>query len=113
VLLNGCPGNKIHHRKGLRQGDLLSPMLFILVMDVLCLIFSKAEEAGLLQQLSNRKKLHRISIYADDVALFLLPTQNDISTTLISLTFLGTPLVSATMYRNPISTLSDVRSRSS
>jgi hypothetical protein len=55
---------------------------------VLCLLFSKAEENGLLQQLSNRKKLHRISIYADDVALFLLPTQNGISTTLDILFFL-------------------------
>ena len=89
VLLNGCPGNKIQHRRGLRQGDPLSPMLFILVMDVLCLLFAKAEETGLLQQLSNRKKLHRISIYADDVALFLLPTQNDISTTLDILNIFG------------------------
>jgi hypothetical protein len=45
-------------------------MLFILVMDVLGLLFSRAEEAGLLQQLSTRCKLHRISMYADDVALF-------------------------------------------
>jgi hypothetical protein len=82
VLLNGCPGNRIQNRRGLRQGNPLSPMLFILVMDVLGLLFSKAEEAGLLQLLSNRKKLHRISIYVDDVALFLHPTQEDISISL-------------------------------
>jgi hypothetical protein len=72
--------------RGLRQEEPLSPMLFIVVMDVLGLLFSKAEEAGLLQQLSNRKKLH---IYADDVALFLHPTQNDISTTLDILNIFG------------------------
>jgi hypothetical protein len=82
VLLNGCPGSKIYHRRGLRQGDLLSPMLFILVINILGLLFSKAEEAGLLQQLSNRKKLHKISIYANDVALLLHPSQSDISITL-------------------------------
>jgi hypothetical protein len=89
VMLNGSPGEHIAHRRGLRQGDPLSPMLFILVMDVLGLLFSKAEEAGLLQQLSRRKKLHRISIYADDVAMFLHPTAEETSITLDILQLFG------------------------
>jgi hypothetical protein len=58
-------------------------------MDVLGLLFSRAEEAGLLQQLCLRKKLQRISIYADDVALFLHPTHSDISITLDILELVG------------------------
>lgn len=45
----------IKHQRGLCQGDPLSPMLFILVMDVLGVLFTKAEEVGLLQQLSVKK----------------------------------------------------------
>ena len=46
VLLNGEPGEIISHQRGLRQGDLLSPMLFILVMDVLNSLFIQAESEG-------------------------------------------------------------------
>ena len=79
VLLNGIPGEHIPHRRGLRQGDPLSPMLFILVMDVLGQMISKAANEGLLQPLSTRLLQHRISLYTDDVVLFLRPEANDIA----------------------------------
>lgn len=64
-------------------------MLFILVMDVLNWMVTRASEAGLLQPLSRRPIQHRISLYADDVALFLRPVASDISLTLRLLQLFG------------------------
>jgi len=89
VLLNGSPGEKIHHQRGLRQGDPLSPMLFILVMDVLCHLVKKAADEQLLQPLARRALQHRISLYADDVVLFLRPSASDIEITLDILQLFG------------------------
>jgi hypothetical protein len=49
VMLNGSPGSRICHGRGLHQGDPLSPMLFLLIMKVLNAIFCKADEWALLQ----------------------------------------------------------------
>lgn len=74
VLLNGQPGDMIEHRCGLRQGDPLSPMLFILVMDVLNRLFAKASADGLLQPIGHPTIRYQCSMYADDVILFASPT---------------------------------------
>ena len=89
ILLNGSPGDRIAHRRGLRQGDPISPMLFILIMDVLCHLIKKASEEELLQPLARRALQHRISVYADDVVIFLRPTTSDISITLDILQLFG------------------------
>jgi len=89
VLLNGIPGEVILHWRGLRQIDPLSPMLFILVMDVLGHMVSLAARDGLLQLLSSRSLQHRISLYADDVVLFLRPKINDIEITMDILDLFG------------------------
>jgi len=76
IMLNGELGHSISHQRGLRQGDPLSPMLFILVMDVLNNLFLKAEAEGLLSPLLSTGQ--RLSLYADDVALFIRPTEEDL-----------------------------------
>jgi hypothetical protein len=73
VLVNGEPGDLICHQQGLRQGDPLSPMLFIIVMDVLNSLITKALEQGLLQPLLRRGNGQRVSLYTDDVVLFMQP----------------------------------------
>ena len=79
VLVNGEPGDIIHHRRGLRQGDPLSPMLFIIVMDVLNSLILKAQDLGLLQPLLRRGRGQHISLYADDVVLFLKPEIDELN----------------------------------
>jgi hypothetical protein len=79
----------ISHKRGLRQGDPLSPLLFILVMDVLNVLVVKAEEHGLLQPISSYSIHHRISLYADDVALFLKPEPSDLNIDVMILDLFG------------------------
>jgi hypothetical protein len=78
VLLNGSPENHIRHRRGLRQGEPLSPMLFVLAMDVLSSLFRAAKCRGLLHSLEGAGVRNRLSIYADDVVLFVKPIEDDL-----------------------------------
>lgn len=77
VLLNGCPGRPIAHLRGVRQGDPLSPLLFIVAMDVLDKIFRRAAEEGILQPCGSPAIKHQCSFYADDVILFASPSRQD------------------------------------
>jgi hypothetical protein len=49
ILLNGIPGKWIDIKRGLRQGDPLSPLLFIVVVDVLQKAIQQAANEGLLR----------------------------------------------------------------
>lgn len=46
ILVNGSPGNKIIPTRGLRQGDPISPYLFILCMEGLSLSLKMIEDKG-------------------------------------------------------------------
>jgi len=48
VLLNGSPSKVLHCRGGVRQGDPLSPLLFVIAADLLQSVVNKARSIGLL-----------------------------------------------------------------
>jgi hypothetical protein len=77
-MLNGVPGQHICHDRGLRQGDLLSPMLFLLIMEVLHGLFCLADRCSLFKALGVRCIPHRTPIYADDIVMFLSPVEQDL-----------------------------------
>lgn len=67
VLLNGIPLPPIQHGRGLRQGDPLSPLLFILAFDPLHRLLQIATDKGHLTKLGGRT--------ADSASLCMLTTR--------------------------------------
>ncbi|XP_035836083.1 uncharacterized protein LOC110888901 [Helianthus annuus] len=51
VLVNGSPTFEFSCGKGMRQGDPISPFLFVVVMEALSCIFDKAVEAGVFSEI--------------------------------------------------------------
>lgn len=77
ILLNGHPGRRICHARGLRQGDPLSPMLFVLVMEVLNHCLCWVEQRGHLTPIIGLEG-SRVSLYADDLVPFVVPEVRDL-----------------------------------
>lgn len=81
VLINGVPGPPIPHPRGLRQGDPLSPLLFVMVIDILNHMIQQAVQVGVLQRLTSRHFASSVSLYADDVVIFWHPDEQDLIAT--------------------------------
>ena len=75
VLLNGVPGRWINCRRGLRQGDPLSPYLFIIVADVLQRLIREASALGQLVHPIDPSLPCPVLQYADDT---LILTRGDV-----------------------------------
>ena len=79
VLVNGSPEGFFGSSRGLRQGDPLSSLLFLLVMEVLSQMLQKLEVEGLIRGFYEGGNSHDglcIShlLYADDTIFFVMQT---------------------------------------
>lgn len=71
VLLNGTPGKTVHCLRGVRQGDPLSPLMFVLAADFLQSLINKGKDMGLLHlpiQMEANKDFPVVQ-YADDTLI--------------------------------------------
>jgi hypothetical protein len=80
ILLNGVPGRNIHCKRGVRQEDPLSPLLFVLAADLLQCVINKAHQQGLFQLPipSRDEASFPIIQYADDTILLLRASQKEL-----------------------------------
>jgi retron-type reverse transcriptase len=72
VLLNGVPGKIFKCKRGVRQGDPLSPLLFVIAAELLQVLINKAASQGLLKaHIPHDDDEFPIIQYADDTLLIL------------------------------------------
>jgi retron-type reverse transcriptase len=73
VLLNGVPGKKFYCKRGVRQGDPLSPLLFVLAADCLQAILDKTMNSGVMTRPLPRNANPDFPViqYADDTIIIL------------------------------------------
>jgi hypothetical protein len=78
VVVNGEPGGRFAHARGLRQGDPTSPMLYVIGMEILTKVVTSAAQEGIFQNLASISPIQRVSVYADDAVLFFKPTSSEL-----------------------------------
>lgn len=71
VAINGSSGGHFRNTKGLRQGDPLSPYLFVLSMEVLSQLLHSRFQAGEIHYHPQTSLLHISHLmFADDIMIF-------------------------------------------
>ena len=69
LMINGCPTPPFQAKRGLRQGDLLSPLLFVIGMEYLSRSLKSVEDRYGFHPRCRRTKLTHLC-FADDLMLF-------------------------------------------
>ncbi|XP_020272163.1 uncharacterized protein LOC109847341 [Asparagus officinalis] len=82
VLVNGSPTAFFRCHRGLKQGDPFSPLLFLLIVDVMSKMISASALSGDLFDLKLKGELNNIRTlqFADDTLIFCRATRKDIHT---------------------------------
>ena len=90
IMINEKPRGRFGASRGLRQGDPLSPFLFILVADILGRMMDKAVSIGEVKGFKVGREEVVVSHlqFADDTLFLLDPDQINIQKYILSLTFL-------------------------
>ncbi|XP_050211808.1 uncharacterized protein LOC126661967 [Mercurialis annua] len=73
VLVNGSPSDNFFMEKGVRQGDPISPLLFVIAIEDLRAIFSEATSRGLIDGIQIEGCINQVSLlqFADDTLVFI------------------------------------------
>ncbi|GKE66927.1 RNA-directed DNA polymerase, eukaryota [Tanacetum coccineum] len=71
VLVNGSPTEEFQFFKGLKQGDPLSPFIFILVMESLHISFKRAVDEGMFNGIVLNSAMHLSHMFYADDAVFM------------------------------------------
>ena len=80
ILLNGVLGNQFHCRRGVRQGDPLSPLLFVLAAELLQHVVNDACIQGYLQiPITQPSNDFPIIQYADDTLMLMQADANQLA----------------------------------
>lgn len=90
VLLNGIARPAISHGQGLRQGDPLSPLLFVLAIDPLQQLLDVATSHNLLHKIQGRGSIVRVSAYR--MCACLVETMGQINRATVTLYVLCIPM---------------------
>ena len=75
IMVNGSPSGFFGSSRGIRQGDLLSPLLFLLIIEVLSRMLRRTEEAGLIKGFKAGNSVEEdlsvsYLLFADDTIVF-------------------------------------------
>nr|GFC00582.1 RNA-directed DNA polymerase, eukaryota, reverse transcriptase zinc-binding domain protein [Tanacetum cinerariifolium] len=83
ILINGSPTEEFNFFKGLKQGDHLSPFLFILIMESLHLSFQRVVDAGMFKGIKLNSSTTLSHMFYVDDAIFVGKWCDDNINTLI------------------------------
>lgn len=79
VLLNEAPGHQFHHKRGVWQGDPVSPLIFVLVADLLQAAINDAFSRDMIKLPSPclSQKDYQVIQYTDDTMFLGCPHVKD------------------------------------